>query len=252
VHARTNSSEPLNESTNRRAEQAGPRVDNLVSTAADTKCKLMYLAIDMNKRTYAMRARGVAKAATREAAIQAAIDTFMAQRSFAITLGPVAERAGVTVKTLLRHFGSRDALIEAAWSRVYRDAVAERATPPGDRGASLRVLIAHYERRGPMALGVLAEEDDDPRAQRMCDAGRVAHRAWVEEVFGACLPEERDDRCRVIDALVVATDVYSWKLLRMDRGLPVDEVHDRMHLMTEAILAAAIAVPQREIERSPQ
>jgi hypothetical protein len=25
-----------------------------------------------------------------------------------------------------------------------------------------------------------------------------------------------------------------------------------MHLMTEAILAAAIAVPQREIERSPQ
>ena len=53
----------------------------------------------------------------------------MAERSFAITLPAVAERADVTVKTVLRHFGNRDALIEAAWSRAYQDVVAER-TPP--------------------------------------------------------------------------------------------------------------------------
>ncbi len=215
-----------------------------LSMAVDTKWESMYLGIDMKKRPYDMRARGVGKAATREAVINAVIDTFMAERSFAVTLGPVAERAGVTVKTILRHFGSRDALIEAAWSRVYHEAVAERAALPGDREASLRALIAHYERRGPMALGVLAEENEDPRAQRMCDAGRIAHRAWVEEVFGSCLPEHGDDRCRLIDGLVVATDVYSWKLLRMDRGLSVDGVHDRMLLMTEAILAAATALSQ--------
>jgi AcrR family transcriptional regulator len=183
-----------------------------------------------------------------EHVITAAVDTFTAERSFAITLGSVAERAGVTVKTILRHFGSRDAMIEAAWSRVYRAALAERAAPPGDRDASLRVLIAHYERRGALVLGVLAEEGEDPRAQRMCDAGRVGHRAWVETVFGAGLPEQRDKRCRLIDALVVATDVYCWKLLRLDRALSADEVYDRMHLMTEAILAAAYAVPQRTFE----
>ncbi|WP_197515247.1 TetR/AcrR family transcriptional regulator [Mycobacterium sp. 1245805.9] len=206
----------------------------------------------MKKRQYEMRARGEAKAATREAVINAAIDTFTAERSFSVTLGPVAERAGVTVKTILRHFGSREALIEAAWSRVFGEAVAERSALPGDRDASLAALIVHYERRGPMILGVLAEEDEDPRAQHMCDAGRVAHRAWVEEVFEACLPREREDRCRLIDALVVATDVYAWKLLRLDRGLSVDEVHDRMQLMTEAILAAATAAPRSAIEgRSP-
>jgi AcrR family transcriptional regulator len=208
--------------------------------------------MDMKKRQYDMRARGQAKAATREAVINAALDTFTAERSFSVTLGPVAERAGVTVKTILRHFGSREALIEAAWSRAFRDAVAERSALPGDRDASLRVLIAHYERRGPMVLGVLAEEDEDPRALRMCDAGRVAHRAWVDEVFGACLPEDRDHRCRLIDALVVATDVYAWKLLGLDRGLSADEVHDRMQLMTEAILAAATGVPQCATEgRAP-
>jgi AcrR family transcriptional regulator len=208
--------------------------------------------MDMKKRHYEMRARAEAKAATREALINAAIDTFTAERSFSVTLGPVAERAGVTVKTILRHFGSREALIEAAWSRVFGEAVAERSALPGQRDASLAALIVHYERRGPMILGVLAEEDEDPRAQHMCDAGRVAHRAWVEEVFEAGLPKAREDRCRLIDALVVATDVYAWKLLRLDRGLAVDEVHDRMQLMTEAILAAATDAPRCATEgRAP-
>ena len=44
-------------------------------------------------------------------------------------------------------------------------------------------------------------------------------------------------RCRLVDVLVVATDVYAWKLLRLDRGLSVDDVADRMLLMTEALLA---------------
>lgn len=195
----------------------------------------------MKKRTYEMRSRGVATAATHDAIINAAIETFMAQRSFAITLGPVAKRAGVTVKTVLRHFGNRDALIEAAYSRVYGDVLAERAAPPDDPEAALGVLIGHYERRGHMILSVLADEDEDPRARRICDAGRIEHRAWLEGVFGAWLPQQRDERCRLIDTLVVATDVYSWKLLRVDRGLSVDEVRDRMHLMTEAILVAAAA-----------
>jgi AcrR family transcriptional regulator len=198
----------------------------------------------MKKRPYDMRARGQAKAATREAVISAAIDTFTAERSLSITLGPVAERAGVTVKTILRHFGSREALIDAASSRAYRDSVAERSALPDDREAALRVLIAHYERRGHMILGVLADEDKDPRAQRICDAGRVAHRAWVDELFGTSLPAQRGTRTRLIDALVVATDVYAWKLLRLDRGLSADEVHDRMRLITEAILAAASVAPR--------
>jgi AcrR family transcriptional regulator len=212
-----------------------------MSITLDAKCSLMYLDMDMKKRAYEMRSRGVATAITHDKIINAAIDTFMAERSFAIALGPVAERAGVTVKTVLRHFGNRDALIEAAWSRLYRDVMAERAALPGDREGALSVLIAHYERRGDMILGVLAEEDQDPRARRMCDTGRIDHRQWMEEVFGAGLPERGDERCRLVDALVVATDVYSWKLLRVDRGLSVDEVRDRMRLMTEAFLAAAAA-----------
>lgn len=193
--------------------------------------------MDMKKRTYEMRARGEATAATHDAIIDSAIATFESQRSVAITLAAVAATAGVTVKTVLRHFGSREGLVEAAWKRIYADVMAERAAPPDDRDAALRILIGHYETRGLVVLGVLADEDKDPWARRVTDAGRTAHRSWVVDVFGADLPTASDQRQRLVDVLVIATDIYSWKLLRVDRDLPVDVVHDRMKFLTEAILA---------------
>ena len=198
----------------------------------------MYLRMDMKSRSYDMGTRQQAKVATRDVIIRAAIDTFMAERSFAITLPSVAERAQVTVKTVLRHFGSRDSLIDAAWAQAYDEAMTERVPPQGDPEAALKVLIAHYERRGGVVLVMLADETD-PRAARMNNAGRLAHREWVEQVFRDRLPATAVGRTRLVDVLVVATDVYAWKLLRLDRGLSVDDVTDRMLLMTEALLAQA-------------
>ncbi|UXA18900.1 TetR/AcrR family transcriptional regulator [Mycobacterium sp. SMC-4] len=188
----------------------------------------------MNTRSYVMRERQRAKEATRDAILASAIDAVMAERSFAITLPTVAERAEVTVKTILRHFGSRDGLIDTALERAYDEVLAERSPPTHAPADALRVLIVHYERRGDMVLAALAQEND-PRAMRLTSAGRIAHRAWVDEVFAQRLPAEEAARTRLVDALVVATDVYCWKLLRRDRGLSVDEVLDRMLLMTEAL-----------------
>lgn len=191
-----------------------------------------------------MRARKDAAAATYNAIVQAAIDSVATKRSLSITLSSVADRAGVTVKTVLRHFGSRDALVEAAWSQALQDVVVERTVAPGDPARALTVLIEHYERRGDMVLGLLAEEDKDPRARKMCDSGRLEHRGWVEDVFGTGLPVKAVERSRLIDALVVVTDVYSWKLLRRDRGLSVVDVRDRMLLMTNALLATPAKRPE--------
>jgi AcrR family transcriptional regulator len=211
-----------------------------MSISVDIKCDSMYIAMDMKSRNYDMGARQLAKNATSDAIIKAAIDTFMAERSFAITLPAVAERADVTVKTVLRHFGNREGLIDAAWSRARDDVMAERRPPSDDADAALRVLITHYERRGEMVLTMLADEND-PRARQMTDSGRLAHREWVEQVFARRLPESGDARARLIDVLVVATDVYAWKLLRLDRALSVDEVCDRMLFMTDSLLAKAVA-----------
>lgn len=206
----------------------------------------MYITMDTKNRRYDMRARNESTAATRSAIVAAAIDAVTAERSLGITLGSVAERAGVTVKTVLRHFGSREALIEAAYLAVRQAVLAERVPPYGDAEAAMTVLIEHYEGRGDMVLGLLAEEDDDPRARLMCEGGRTLHRKWVEDVFGGDLPIEPHERDRIVDALVVATDVYSWKLLRRDRGLTVAEVRDRMLLMTDGLLAVSQGADARE------
>jgi hypothetical protein len=86
---------------------------------------------------------------------------------------------------------------------------------------------------------MLADDKNDPRAQRMNTVGRLGHRAWVEEVFRARLPDESAARSRLIDVLVVATDVYSWKLLRRDRALSVDDVRDRMLFLVESVVTGA-------------
>ena len=58
-------------------------------------------------------------------------------------------------------------------------------------------------------------------------AGRKGHREWVETMFGrpSSTPE-----------LVVATDVYTWKLLRRDQGLSRDETFASILKIVEALL----------------
>ncbi len=58
------------------------------------------------------------------------------------------------------------------------------------------------------------------------------HRAWVEEVFAPYL-DVADDREELTDLLVVATDVYTWKLLRRDRRLGRDRTERRMRRLVD-------------------
>ncbi|HEY8317966.1 MAG TPA: TetR family transcriptional regulator [Amnibacterium sp.] len=153
------------------------------------------------------------------------------------TLERIAVRAGVSVQTVLRHFGTRDALLAAAIETGQVEVEAERVTPDRDAVGALAALVAHYERRGPFALEMLARERTDARAAAVTTGGKHLHRRWVETVFADRLPGG-DQRDALVDLLVVATDVYAWKLLHLDRALPAETVVARMRTMTDAILAS--------------
>jgi hypothetical protein len=73
----------------------------------------------------------------------------------------------------------------------------------------------------------------------------------VETVFADLLPADGEPRAALLDLLVVATDVYAWKLLRLDRGLPLHTVRARMRAMTDALVgrtAPRPAVPEEGSE----
>jgi hypothetical protein len=83
-------------------------------------------------------------------------------------------------------------------------------------------------------LRLLALEGER-EAATVTGPGRDLHRSWVAEVFG----EATQGSEAMLDMLVVVTDVYAWKLLRLDRGLDASVVRERMGDMVTAILRSA-------------
>ena len=68
------------------------------------------------------------------------------------------------------------------------------------------------------------------------ERGRAGHQAWVERVFANTLAGLRGEaRSRRIAELVVVTDVYTWKLLRRDKGLDRDQTVDAMRELVLAL-----------------
>lgn len=187
-------------------------------------------------RPYTMTARAEAAERTRVAVLDATVALAMTRRLADISLDDVAGRAGVSVQTVLRKFGSRDGLVEAAMDHATREVDAERRTPVGDVVAAVEVVVEHYERMGDGVVLMLAQEQDDPQVARIVGTGRRLHREWVETVFAPHLPPEAQRREEAVDLLAVAADVYTWKQLRRDRGLDRTTATARMHRLVAAVL----------------
>jgi AcrR family transcriptional regulator len=186
-------------------------------------------------RTYTMTARARAVEETRGRIIDACVALHGERPVTEIGLDDIAVRAGVSVQTVLRHFGSRAGLEEASFERAQQAVADERRTPVGDVAAAVHVIVDHYERRGDMALLMLAQETHQDLMARITEQGKALHRAWVTEVFAPFLAAA-DDADELTDLLVVATDVYAWKLLRRDRGLSRDRTESRIRRLVEALL----------------
>jgi AcrR family transcriptional regulator len=179
------------------------------------------MKVEGEHRPYRMFARADAVAATGERIIDAAVELIRGQPSSEIRLDDVAACAGVTVQTVLRRFGSKDGLFEAASEREFGRVAAERSgVVPGDVGGAVANLIEHYEQDGDLALRLLAEEDRVPGLSSVVQRGRALHRDWCEQVFGPFLTDlSRERRARRMAQFVAVCDVYSWMLLRRQAGL---------------------------------
>jgi AcrR family transcriptional regulator len=156
-----------------------------------------------------------------------------------ITLADIAERAGVSVRTVIRRFGSREGVVAACIEADAAGIGAERGqAPAGDVEGALAVLLAHYERDGDAVLRTLALEATVAEAKAVARAGRAAHRAWCERVFAPHLPPSGDDAHAVrLDAFVAATDVYAWKLLRRDLGRSAEETGRAIRALVDGLAA---------------
>lgn len=167
-------------------------------------------------RTYDMTNRARSTSRTTERIVSATENLLAASPIDEVTLLAIAHGSGVTVQTVLRHMGSRDGCFRAVGDRVQQRVQRQReSSAPGDVAGAIAGLMAHYEADGRLVLNLLAQETRDGFAAEAASRGRGYHRAWADRCLGPLLPERND---QTLDALVACTDLYVWKLLRLDLG----------------------------------
>jgi AcrR family transcriptional regulator len=189
------------------------------------------------RRRYRSPVREAAAATTAERIIEAATSRFSTLPYEQVALDDIARDADVTVRTVIRRFGSKEELFAAAAEAGIERVVARRnEAPVGDVRAAVRNVLEHYEEMGDQRLLLIAQEHRIPAIRENTEEGRALHRAWVERTFAPLFegytPPIRERR---VLAIVAATDVYVWKLLRRDLGVTLRQAQDVIETMIAAV-----------------
>ena len=179
-------------------------------------------------RSYDMTSRQAAAEATRERILEAAARAFLEHWYDEVTIQGIAQEAGVSGQTVLNHFGGKEPLFAAVVARLGDEVTARRESARGDVDGAIEALIDDYEITGDAVIRALAIEQRVEAVRPMLALGRATHRDWVEAVF------ERPD---LVPELLVATDVYAWRVLRRDRDLSRAETCRAIKTIVRALLA---------------
>jgi AcrR family transcriptional regulator len=163
----------------------------------------------MNKRSraYSMAKRSEQAAKTKARIGETATQLYREDPD-EFTLKKVAAKAGASVQTVLRIFGSKAALIALA-RQATALAPVQRGLTEEEVAAAVKELFDRYEKAS----------DEAPAD----DADRARHLAWVEERLvpppDGEARAEASKRQTMLFGLLVATDRSTWRLLRRELGL---------------------------------
>jgi AcrR family transcriptional regulator len=181
------------------------------------------------KRRYRQGARALAAERTRTSILVAAGLAFSVEPYDEVSLERIAATAGVTVQSVLRIFGSKEALFEAAAQRAFQEIVAQlRQEPESDPAKAVADMCAVYEEWGDATHRLQAQVERVPAIRAALERGRAHHLAQVRALFGKRV---REPRLAVIAALL---SLESYRHLR-GQGLSARAAR-------EALLSAALAL----------
>jgi AcrR family transcriptional regulator len=174
----------------------------------------------MSPRKYDMGKRAAAAEETRRRIVDAAHQLHIEQGVAATSWDDIAERAGVGVGTVYRHFPSLDELVPACGAVVSElialppaEAIAAAFDGADDRIETLvREVFAIYERAAPEVRVTLAEPHVHPAVQHGAEAFEATLGALID---AAAIGGDR----RLVRALL---DLATWESLRR-QGLGPEE-----------------------------
>ena len=195
-------------------------------------------------RSYSSRLRAEQAAATKDRIVNAAVDV-LRNRGAAFGMQDVADRAGVSVRTVYRAFPTKEDLLQGVLDAIRTQFARVAGSPPTTRAELISTI--------PGAVAAVYELEPLYRALFATAAGQETHRstagerhASVERAFEDGL-EGMDGRQRrlVVSMLHLVTSSKSVLWLKDYAGLNVDEATEAVSWAVTALIASV----QKERDR---
>jgi AcrR family transcriptional regulator len=189
-------------------------------------------------RSYEMKRRAASAAQTRDRILDAYRSLFWADPNAQIALADVAEQAGTTVQTVLRHFGTKRGLFEAAMA-CELERVHKRVDPAavGDLPATVHGLVDHLEQGGRAAIRTLTTATLSEQLQPVLAEALQAHQQWCEAMFAPWIATVEGRQRRLLTAeLMTITAASTWGTLRGQCELSREETEEALLGLLEALL----------------
>ncbi|SFS12290.1 TetR/AcrR family transcriptional regulator [Yoonia litorea] len=190
------------------------------------------------KRRYQQTNRAAAVVKTQRAVMKAFVDLWRQEDLDKVTLQAIADQSGVTVQTIIRHFGSKEGLLDKVIAdRASGIEDARQLDADADLRTQIDTLVAHYDADGEAVLRTLAVIHTSPAAAKVVAHGQAFHRQWCHELLALYSGATVDEVTQLeLDAVVAATDLLVWKLLRRDLERPADAVAATMTRLVTGII----------------
>jgi AcrR family transcriptional regulator len=158
----------------------------------------------------------------------------------------IAQRAGVSLRTLWSNFKDMEALFAAtgellsqAQAAVYRPVPADQ--PLSDRlDQFCRQRMRMLEIIAPAARASALKEPFSPQLRRNRAKAIAKVRAEIEDIFARELAVAGPGRERLLDALTVACTWSAWSMLRDELGLAAEDARAVLRHTVTALLTTAI------------
>jgi TetR/AcrR family transcriptional regulator, regulator of autoinduction and epiphytic fitness len=159
------------------------------------------------------------------------------------TAARIAERAGVSLRSVFQHFESLETLLAEAAERQ-----TERMRPllrpieaTGSREQRLETFVARRSRLldavAPVRRAALREESRSAVIAERLRRSRAAGRAEIERVFARELAQLGDgDRREAVAALGAMASFAIWEELRRHQKMPAARARRVVHRMLDAVL----------------
>jgi AcrR family transcriptional regulator len=198
----------------------------------------MTRVVNESRRSYRSALRDRQASETRERILDAVVHV-MARGVADLSIPAVASEAGVSVRTVYRHFASKRELLAELQPYFARRSGTETMPPPrslDELHYGVRTLFTRIHAMGPVGYAALASPiGSEARHLQMAERRRM-----TRESVDAIGPELTDEwRDRLARLLVILTSSASLRMWTEHLGLTPDDASDDVAAVIRAVVAGA-------------